>query len=319
MTVGVVIPAYNSARVLAEAIESVLSQEPPADRLIVVDDGSTDDTPPVLEKYRGHLEYVRQPNRGPSAARNRGWGQLHTDAVVFLDADDTLLPGGLAVRRSVLADGKVVWGYTDGFLEDSSGRRRRFSDSYPPGLPRGGGHLLPDLLCRNFISMSGTILRRDILESMGGFDESMRWMEDWDLWLRLAVRYPAGYGSQPTFVQRKRPGTLSSDREAMTKMRFHILVKIHRLFPVAVEGAGRPACRSVADAHNQFGYALAAAGRWPEARPFLGASVRLWRWQRRAWWLLFRSAVAPAGGTRASGSPTHEPGPRPPGYGGGEA
>lgn len=319
MTAGVVIPAYNSARVLAEAIESVLSQEPPADRLIVVDDGSTDDTPLVLEKYWGHLEYVRQPNRGPSAARNRGWGQLHTDAVVFLDADDTLLPGGLAVRRSLLADGKVVWGHTDGFLQGPGADRCLFSAAYPPAGDRRAGWIFPALLCRNFITTSGAIVRREALERVGGFDEAIRWMEDWDLWLRLAVRYPAGYGSQPTFVQRKGPGTLSSDREAMTRMRFHILVKIHRLFPVAVKGAGRPACRSVAGAHNQFGYALAAAGRWPEARPFLGASVRLWRWQRRAWWLLFRSAVAPAGGTRASGSPTHEPGPRPPGYGGGEA
>lgn len=316
---GVVIPAYNSARVLAEAIESVLSQEPPTDRLIVVDDGSTDDTPPVLEKHRGHLEYVRQPNRGPSAARNRGWARLTTDAVIFLDADDLLLPGGLAARLALLRGEGTAWAHTEGYLQGPGEDRRLFSATYPPEGGRPAGWIFSALLCRNFITTSAAIVRRQALERVGGFDESIRGMEDWDLWLRLAVRYPAGYGLEPTFVQRRGPGTLSSDRQAMTRLRYHILVKIRRLFPREVAAAGWPARRSVADAHNQFGYALAAAGRWPEARPFLGASVRLWRWQRRAWWLLFRSAVAPAGGTRASGSPTHEPGPRPPGYGGGEA
>lgn len=319
ITVGVVIPTYNSACVLADAVESVLGQKPPADRLVVVDDGSTDDTRSILGKYRGHLEYIRQPNRGPAAARNEGWARLTTDAVVFLDADDLLLPGALAARLALLAGGSTTWAHTDGFLQGPGEDRCLFSAVYPQAGNRRAGWIFPALLCRNFITSSAPIVRREALERVGGFDEAIRGMEDWDLWLRLAVRYPVRYGPDPTFVVRVHPGSLSSDRGAMIRTRYQTLTKMSRLFPREVAEAGWPARRSVADAHNHFGYALAAAGRWSEARPFLGASVRLWRWQLRAWWLLLRSAVAPAGGTRASGSPTREPGPRPPGYGGGEA
>jgi len=295
MSVGIVIPVYNSADVLTDAIESVLGQNPPADRLIVVDDGSTDDTPSVLEKYRGHLEYVRQPNRGPSAARNVGWARLTTDAVIFLDADDLLLPGGIATRMNLLRGADGAWGHTEGYLQGPGEDRRLFSATYPPEEGRPAGWIFSALLCRNFITTSAAIVRRQALERVGGFDESIRGMEDWDLWLRLAVRYPAGYGLEPTFVQRRGPGTLSSDRQAMTRLRYHILVKIRRLFPREVAAAGWPARRSVADAHNALGYALARPGHWREARSCLWQSVKLWPWQGRAWFLLIRSLLARAG------------------------
>ncbi len=295
MTVGVVIPVYNSARILTDAVESVLNQEPPPDQLIVVDDGSMDDTPSILEKYRGQLEYVRQPNRGPAAARNAGWARLTTDAVVFLDADDLLLRGGLAARLALLTGEGTAWAHTEGFLQGPGGDRRLFSAAYPPEGDRPAGWIFPGLLCRNFITTSAGIIRREALEQVGGLDEAIRWMEDWDLWLRLAVRYPAGYGAEPTFVQRRGPGTLSSDRQAMTRMRYHILVKMRRLFPGEVAAAGWSARRSVADAHNALGYSLAGQGYCREALPCLWQSVKLWPWQGRAWFLLLRSLLARAG------------------------
>lgn len=311
LRVGVVIPAYNAAPTLARALRSVLDQDPPPEEVIVVDDGSGDETAIVAREF-GDVVYLRQSNLGPSAARNRGWSQLKTEAVVFLDADDFLLRGGLSVRRNLLTGGETLWAYTEGFLEDGSGSRWHFSASYPPGGQEGGGRLLPDLLCRNFIGTSGTIVRRDVLEFVGGFDESTRWMEDWDLWLRLAVRHPVRFSSTPTFVQRLGPNTLSSDREAMIRMRYRVLVKFQRLFPREVSTAGARARRSVADAHNWFGYAFAETGRWRQARPYLWTSVRLWPAQRRAWWLLLRSFAAPqdpAGPERPS---HHRPAPSAP-------
>jgi len=287
LSVGVVIPSYNAAALIGSALQSALDQRPPPEQIIVVDDGSVDETACVVQKFGG-VRYVEQPNRGPSAARNRGWRQLRTDAVVFLDADDSLLPGGLSVRRSLLTGGKAAWAYTDGFLEDRAAKRWPFSESYPPGGRRREGRILPDLLRRNFITTSSTIVRRDALEHAGGFDESLRFVEDWDLWLRLAVRHPAGFSSTPTFLQRLAPNTLSSNRDAMIRMRYQVLVKFQQLFPREVSTAGPLARRSVADAHNWFGYAFAEAGLWGQARPFLWTSVRLWPAQRRAWWLLIR-------------------------------
>ena len=287
-TVGAVIATYNSSRVVVEAIDSLLSQEPRPSQVVVVDDGSTDDTPAVLERYRSRLESIRQSNLGPSAARNTGWARLTTDAVLFLDADDVLLPGGLAARRTLLADGQAPWAYTEGLLQDSAGSRWPFSRSFSPKRGRGRGWIFQDLLCRNFITTSALIVRRELLQITGGFDVSICGVEDWDLALRLAVRYPVRYGVEPTFVQRLSPNSLSQNRCAMDRMRCLTLAKIQQLYPQEVLAAGVAARRSVADAHNWFGYGLAEAGRWGEARPILWTSVRLWPAQGRAWWLLMR-------------------------------
>jgi glycosyltransferase involved in cell wall biosynthesis len=94
-TVSVIIPSHNSGRFLGEAVESVLSQEYPSVELIVVDDGSTDDTQRLLSGYYGRIRHIRQPNQGVSTARNRGIEIATGDLVSFLDADDLMLPGKL--------------------------------------------------------------------------------------------------------------------------------------------------------------------------------------------------------------------------------
>lgn len=289
---AVVVPAFNSAGTLATAIESVLSQDPLPDQVIVVDDGSTDDIAAALQQFGTQVECVRQSNRGPSAARNNGLARARTDAVMFLDADDFLLPGALAIRLSLLEEPHVAWAHTEGFLQDQEGGRRLFSAVHPLPVECTDGRIFHCLLCRNFISTDAVIARRSVLLEVGAFDESLRWMEDWDLWLRLAVRYPVRYTPEPTFVVRCGPGTLSSNRDAMIRMRYKTLVKTHHLFPEEVAAATPLARQSVAEAHNWFGYRLASERRWHEARVFLRNSVRLWPRQGRAWWLLLRSLIA---------------------------
>ena len=155
LSIGVVIPAYNAAHVIAEALESALGQKVPPDQVIVVDDGSTDETAQVVRQFGDRVEYVLQPNRGPSAARNCGWGRLETESVVFLDADDLFLPGALAARRALLAQKDTVWASTDGFLQDGAGRRWPFSETYPPGARRAEGWILPDLLAETSSAPAG--------------------------------------------------------------------------------------------------------------------------------------------------------------------
>ena len=296
LSVGVVIPTYNSAATVTAAIESALAQEPAPAHVVVVDDGSTDETAEALRAFAGRITCVTQTNRGPAAARNVGLTRLGTDAVVFLDADDLLLPGALACRARLLAGADAVWGHTDGWLEDPTLARRRFSALYPPVDGRAEGRIFTGLLCRNFITADAVIARRDVVGGLGGFDETIRGTEDWELWLRLAVRHEVAYSVEPTFVYRARPRTLSSDRARMDRMRYLTLVTAHRLFPAAVREAGVPARRSVADAYNGLGHALAAEGRWREAAGYFAASLRLWPLQRGAWlrWLRGRAA-APSG------------------------
>ncbi len=286
-----VIPTFNASQLVSEAAESVLAQDPRPDQVLVVDDGSTDATALVMERFAGRVEYIRQPNRGPSAARNAGLAHLRTDMVVFLDADDFLLPGALARRYALLADCGAAWGYTDGWVQETTGAQRLFSRAYPPPSFGAQGLIFSDLLCRNFITTGAAVLRRQALLDIGGFDEDLGWMEDWDLWLRLALRYPVRYDPQPGFVQRRGQHTLSTNRLAMIRGRHQVLAKIYRLFPKDVAAAGMAARRSVADAHNAIGFDMAVAGRWADAAPFLWTSVRLWPLQRRALWLLLRCLV----------------------------
>jgi glycosyltransferase involved in cell wall biosynthesis len=288
LSVGIVIPTYNSAATVTAAIESAFAQEPAPAQIVVVDDGSTDGTADALRQYAGRIEYVRQANRGPAAARNAGLARLLTDTVVFLDADDLLLPGALECRRGLIAGADAAWVYTDGWLEDEPGVRRRFSALYPPPSGRAEGRIFADLLRRNFICVDAVMARLALVRELGDFDETIRGTEDWDLWLRLGARHPVRWSSQATFVYRLRPNTVSSDRRRMDRMRYQTLVKAQRLFPAEVRAAGVAARRSVADAHNALALAFAAEGRWREAAPYLATSLRLWPLQRRACLLFLR-------------------------------
>lgn len=293
LSVGVVIPAYNGARFLVDALESVLGQEPPAAQVVVVDDGSTDGTPAILERYAGSLECIRQPNHGVSAARNAGLVRLATDAVVFLDQDDLLLPGALGYRAALLETTNAIWAHTDGYFEEASGSRGLFSERYRPSGGRFHGSVFSDLLCRNFITTCAVIARRTTIVELGGFDDRIQATGEWDLWLRLAVRYPIRHSPVPTFVYRWTAASVSRHRPTMDLGRWRTLVNAHRLFPGEVLASGPAARRSIADAHNGVARELMAGGRWREARCHLASSVRVWPLQGRAWaqllWMLVRS------------------------------
>jgi GT2 family glycosyltransferase len=217
--------------------------------------------------------------------------------VVFLDADDLLLPGALARRSALLGETDAAWAHTEGYVEHA-GTRRLFSDHRPPSRGKLDGDLFADLLLRNFITTDAVIARRSVVQALGGFDEEIRGTEDWDLWLRLAARHPVRYSPEPTFVYRRGTNTLSSDRRAMDRMRWLTLVKAHRRVPAKVRAAGTAGRRSVADAENGLAYLAAREGRWREASAGLFRSVRLAPRQGRAWAVLLRCLARAASTTR---------------------
>jgi glycosyltransferase involved in cell wall biosynthesis len=183
--VSVVIPTHNGARHLAEAIESALAQTHPAVETIVVDDGSADDTPAIIARYAGRVHALRQENRGVSAARNAGLAVAHGAYVAFLDHDDRMLPEKLA-KQSALLDARPDVGiaYSGWWFIDAAGRRLPAT-----GWSRREGDLLPDLLrLENPIFLPSVLVRRALVDAVGGFDERLRRSEDWDLWLRLGRR-----------------------------------------------------------------------------------------------------------------------------------
>ncbi len=177
-----IIPAYNQSVYISEAIQSVLGQTYPNFELIVVDDGSTDETPQIIAQIHDpRIRVIRQPNAGLSAARNTGLRESSAPLVTFLDSDDYFLPNKLEVLTSYL-EGHSEIGLVVGRVRyiNESGKLIFESTKTPVELA------LPELLFENPICVSGVLLRRKWLECVGVFDESLRACEDWDLWIRLA-------------------------------------------------------------------------------------------------------------------------------------
>jgi glycosyltransferase involved in cell wall biosynthesis len=222
-TFSVVMPAYNTGFVIETGIRSVLLQSRSDLELIIVDDGSTDDTAERVAAFQGdrRVRLIRQENRGPSAARNAGLAVARGRFVTMLDSDDLLLPRYLEVMAAALErEPGAGLAYTDArVLDQETGRIRRttmMAYQRPPKVPpANAASFFRLLLDRNFICPTVTV-RRAAIDRVGGFDERLWRAEEWELWLRIvyaghrAVRPPG-----VLVVHRDRPGSLSTDLAKM--------------------------------------------------------------------------------------------------------
>jgi glycosyltransferase involved in cell wall biosynthesis len=182
MTVSAVIPTYNSARTLTRAIESVLNQTVPPQSVIVVDDGSTDETPVVLRAYGSRITVISQPNAGAGAARSAGTRATRTDFIAYLDADDAWHSDKLEKQLAAFADPDVGLCGTAAQWIDETGAVTRV---WKPSL---SGHRTRELLARNFIVTSSAIVRRSHVERMSTlFKSDLFPVEDWEFWIRLST------------------------------------------------------------------------------------------------------------------------------------
>jgi glycosyltransferase involved in cell wall biosynthesis len=197
--VDVILPAYNGARVIREALDSAVAQDRVSCRIIVVDDGSTDDTVRVVRSYGPRIALQSQANKGVSGARNTGLGLGEAPYVALLDQDDVWLPGKLTRQVDLLeAHGEAGLVFTDMTLFQDDGQVLedgflRATPAYAALERRAIGrdaHLLSmraaEAVTRyNFISPSTVLLRRRAIEGVGGFDERLRLCDDAECWMRL--------------------------------------------------------------------------------------------------------------------------------------
>ena len=219
--ISVVIPCYNQAQFLPDAIASVLHQTWPNVELIVVDDGSTDDTSRIAAQFAS-VRCLRQSNKGLAAARNAGLGCSTGQYIAFLDADDRLLPEALEHGAQCLVnnpDYAFVHGDYRRIAEDGSPANANMVDKPAPGRT---GYL--GLLENNYIAMHGTVLyRRDILESIRGFDSSLPACEDYELYLRIARQYSFGYHPHLVAEVREHSRKMSRDFSLMLRTSLRVL------------------------------------------------------------------------------------------------
>jgi glycosyltransferase involved in cell wall biosynthesis len=214
--VSIVIPCYRQAHLLGEAIDGALAQTYPHVEVLVVDDGSPDDVGAVVDLRPG-VRLVRQPNAGVSAARNSGARASRGEYLVFLDADDLLLPPAVDVGMQTFAE-RPECAFVHGAAE-----RRRLDGTAVPDANRvvvGAPDLYLELLrTRSFQNIAAAVFRRDAFEAVGGFDETSRHGEDWDLSLRLARRYPAYGHGRVVAVYRRTGQNTNSVRNANAMLR----------------------------------------------------------------------------------------------------
>lgn len=195
--VSVIIPTFNRARFIAQAVESVLLQSYSDLELLVVDDGSTDQTQVALQPYAGHIRYFRQDNSGVSAARNHGIRESSGELIAFLDSDDRWHKDKLKYQVELFkTHPNTAVCYTDeiwirgGRLVNAKNKHAKYS-----------GCIFENVLPLCIISPSAVMLRRSVFLNVGLFDESLPVCEDYDMWLRVALRYPVHFIPIPLIVK----------------------------------------------------------------------------------------------------------------------
>lgn len=213
------ITSYNHASFLSEAIDSALSQTQPIREVIIVDDGSTDDTRKVANRY-DQTRYVWQENQGLSAARNTGIRESASAFLIFLDADDRLSPGAIEAGLACFQknpDCAFVFGRFRCFRDDGSAAKS------PPAVTTPADPYL-GFLQGNFVGMHATVMyRRTVLLEVGGFDTTLPACEDYDLYLRVARSHPVASHDTLVAEYRKHDTGMSNDSRFMLKTALSVL------------------------------------------------------------------------------------------------
>jgi glycosyltransferase involved in cell wall biosynthesis len=274
--VSIIIPTYNSARFIGDAVDSALAQTYPHCEIIVVDDGSTDETQTLLaEHYGDRIRTISQENRGAAAARNTGIQAARGMLIQFCDADDQLLPEKVARGVAVFVQQPAITLlYTLCDHVEADGRTRIVT----PHPPLPSGDVFCDLLngpLGNFVVTSSVMARRDALVKAGGFNEDLPVAQDWELWLRLSASAPAAGLNEVLVYYRQQPGGLHTDPVAMAEDRLKV-IQLVRDIPE------RQRClddatydRLEAARYHRVALAYWRHGRRADARQAFWAAIRL--------------------------------------------
>jgi glycosyltransferase involved in cell wall biosynthesis len=205
--VSTVIPTYNRAHVIGEAVESALGQTYPNTEVIVVDDGSKDDTLERLKSYGDKVRVISQANAGPAAARNRGIAAARGDFVAFLDSDDLWLPEKIKQQVALMerAGPSVPCCLSNILMKFNSGDRASFDIALlEPSAEEGLWLNVDEVLATRIVLFNqGIIIRRKVLDRIGGFDENIRYLEDHEFPLRLSLEGPWAFIKTPLVIWRE--------------------------------------------------------------------------------------------------------------------
>ena len=226
--ISAIIPSYNSARFVTHAVESALSQTYEPTEVIVIDDGSTDDTHDRLAPYHDRIRYIRQVNAGLSGARNRGMKEAHGEFFAFLDADDIWLPEKLTRQSACLRENpEAALVHTDTYmLHDATGEHVYV----PRHAERFQGRCYTEFFWSQSVTPSTVLVSRECIEEIGPFDEAIRGAstQDLDLWIRISRRYSLAYVDEPLVLYRLHATNGSGNLRMMVQDECYVLTKAFR-------------------------------------------------------------------------------------------
>ena len=231
--VSVVMATYNMSRYLPLAARSVLAQTYENIELLIVDDGSTDDTAKVVEPFLDdpRVKYRVQENKGQASAKNHGVRESSGEYIAFLDADDMWAPEKIDLQLPVFSRSETLGVvYSRLASIDENGTQLKVSDEE---LFRG--RVSGPLLIRNFVGFSTSIVRKECFDRLGGFKEQIRMGIDYDLWLRFSTRYEFDYVDRPLLYYRVWPGQMSNNCKGRYLSGIETMKNFLRQFPGLVD------------------------------------------------------------------------------------
>jgi GT2 family glycosyltransferase len=276
--ISFVIPAFNQDTYVSRAIDSALAQSHTPVEVIVVDDGSTDGTAQVLAEYkeRPNVTIIRQANAGLPAARNRGLASSRGEFVCFLDADDYLAPTFAAkLRAPLIEDGTLGFAYCDVQRVD------RFDaqvDDYSVSSARRkvNGDIFESLIIGGYFTPNTVLVRRSVLDTLGGFDLDLGGNADYDMWLRIiGVGHRAAYVGERLAFYRIHPDSMSTNADHMRETRVKALDKAARRTPAHVATALASVQDLAVDLHAANGW---LNSQWSQALRTMEAGTHDQAW-----------------------------------------
>ncbi len=281
--VSVIIPTYNRADLISKTVDSVLAQTFSDYEVIVVDDGSQDETQAVLAKYEKHVRVIIQQNQGAGEARNTGIRTAQGEYLAFLDSDDLWFPNKLAEQMELFARSpNTLWCYSDAYFFDGMSGNilflySRIASPYQGFIPR-------QLLLCDFIASPTVVIHRAIFEEVGFFRTAPN-TEDWDMWLRIAAKFPIAHLPKPLAGYRVHDAMISN-RDPMILYN-NYLATIDRAVAFAPEVYGALRDQATAQSIIRIGRTFANIGQADKARLMFLKAIQLDPWARDAYlyWL----------------------------------
>ena len=281
--ISVVIPTYNGEKYIEQTVQSALSITSHPLDILVVDDGSTDNTAELMKPYLDRVRYIQKENGGPASARNLGVKEAYGEFIAFLDGDDLWQPEKFEKQMPLFDDPEVALVYAEGPAIDENNNPLEHDSGLPK--PKIKGQVFEQLFANNVIPTSTVIARRQAILDAGLFDEdrSLISVEDYDLWLRIAAASKFDYVSDPLTLYRVHSESISKNHARSYFGEKKVLEKNKELFANRFPQIATSWNQRLATLFQELAQEYYTGNNLSEARKYFRESLKYNFWQPKLW------------------------------------